>query len=77
MTQGDTGRPPLAHDIQRHCGRRHAPLVNGGGRGGGGPIGPCVFYTDPSNVLIRRRWPDCVDAGRTTTPGFQRHHRPL
>ena len=58
LPRGCTGRPPFVHNIQRRYGRRHVPLGNGGGRVGGGPVGPWVVDTAPGGIFLHQQWTD-------------------
>ena len=67
VPRSDIGQTPLIHNFQRHHGRHHAPLVDGGSRVGGRPRGNQAFNTAPGGLFLRRLWRYCVDAGGPVT----------
>ena len=66
----NTGWPPLYHDIQCCCGRRHVPLGNGCDRGGGSTVWPRVINTAPGGIFLCQRRTGHVNVDGTPTTGF-------
>ena len=77
LPRGDTGQPPIYHNLQYHYLIHHTQMVNGGVRGGDSLRGPWAVDTAPGGVFIPRQWHDRANVGGTPTTGFRRIHGPL
>ena len=77
VMQSNTGKIPLAHNFQHHCGRCHTPLGESGSRGVDRPRCPREVDTDPGGVFICQQKTYWIDTGRIATTGLWCPHRPL
>ena len=68
VLQGDTGRSTITHNIQHNHGHGLVALDGHGVSRGYRPRGTLKVDTEPSDILLLRKWYDCVYAvGPDTT----------